>query len=75
MQKGKSKKKVRPYAKQKSQPGLEFKMDPKPEFERRKLKLKLFNKTAIITGGDSGIGMWESFIIMNTRMRSRPNRK
>ncbi len=56
MQKGKSKKKVRPYAKQKSQPGLEFKMDPKPEFERRKLKLKLFNKTAIITGGDSGIG-------------------
>ncbi len=56
MQRGKSKKKVRPSVSQKNQPGLEFKMDPEPEFERNKLKKKLFNKAAYISGGDSGIG-------------------
>jgi NAD(P)-dependent dehydrogenase (short-subunit alcohol dehydrogenase family) len=40
-----------------SQPGLEFKMDPKPEFDDGlSIKNKLFNKKCIITGGDSGIG-------------------
>ncbi len=56
MQKGKNKRKLQPMKTQKSQPGLEFRMDPKPEFERSKLKYKLFNKAALITGGDSGIG-------------------
>lgn len=56
MQKGKLKKKVRPPVTQKSQPGLEFKMDPRPEFTGVKMVKRLFNKTALITGGDSGIG-------------------
>ncbi|HMS64376.1 MAG TPA: SDR family oxidoreductase [Ignavibacteria bacterium] len=56
MQKGNQKRKVRPSVLQKSQPGLEYKMKPKPDFERSKLSYKLLNKTAIITGGDSGIG-------------------
>ncbi|MBK8983006.1 MAG: SDR family oxidoreductase [Ignavibacteria bacterium] len=56
MQKGKDKRKLQPMKTQKTQPGLEFKMDPKPDFERSKLKYKLFSKTALITGGDSGIG-------------------
>jgi len=56
MQKSKDKKKQQPMKSQKTQPGLEFKMDPKPEFDGKKLNKKLFNKAAIITGGDSGIG-------------------
>lgn len=56
MQKGRQKKKIQPRITQKKQPGMEFKMNPKPGFERKKLKKKLFNKVAIITGGDSGIG-------------------
>ena len=56
MQKAKIKRNVLPAQTQKIQPGLEFRMDPKPEFAGKKLNKKLFNKTAIITGGDSGIG-------------------
>jgi len=41
---------------QKIQPGLEYKMKPRPHFERKALTLRLMDKVAIITGGDSGIG-------------------
>ena len=56
MQKGKPGRKLRPAVTQKTQPGLEFKMDPKPEFSGVKNVKRLFNKSALITGGDSGIG-------------------
>lgn len=56
MQKSRNKKKLQPRITQKNQPGKEYKMTPKPGFERKKLKKKLFNKVAVITGGDSGIG-------------------
>src|SRR5690606_11840091 len=41
-----------------TQPGKEYKMQPKPEYIRKghKGSEKLKNKVAIITGGDSGIG-------------------
>lgn len=41
-----------------SRPGAEYKMDPQPEIIRKNYKgsQKLENKTALITGGDSGIG-------------------
>ncbi|MGI4750558.1 MAG: SDR family oxidoreductase [Janthinobacterium lividum] len=44
--------------KQKSQPGIEEQMDPKPEYinENYKGSDKLKGKKALITGGDSGIG-------------------
>lgn len=38
------------------QPGLEYVMDPLPQSECGKKHCKLKNKTALITGGDSGIG-------------------
>lgn len=40
------------------QPGHEFRMKPKPEFDKPEIigSNKLLNKVAIITGGDSGIG-------------------
>lgn len=40
------------------QPGIESKMNPQPIFDNpnQKIGTKLQNKTAIITGGDSGIG-------------------
>ena len=38
------------------QPGFEYVMNPKPISERPKLKRKLENKVAVVTGGDSGIG-------------------
>lgn len=43
---------------QQAKPGLESKMDPRPEFEGNNYKPagKLHNKVALITGGDSGIG-------------------
>jgi NAD(P)-dependent dehydrogenase (short-subunit alcohol dehydrogenase family) len=43
---------------QEQQPGLEFLMDPRPIFDNPGYlgSNKLDNKTAIITGGDSGIG-------------------
>lgn len=41
-----------------SKPGIESKMNPKPEYISKKYKAggKLTNKVALITGGDSGIG-------------------
>ena len=50
------KKKYRPGQKQKDQPGKEHKMFPKPQSEKKEKGLKLQNKIALITGGDSGIG-------------------
>ncbi len=38
------------------QPGLEYRMVPLPESECRRPGRRLENKTALITGGDSGIG-------------------
>jgi len=45
-------------AKQNKQPGIEAKMDPKPEVIKTNYKGagKLTDKVALITGGDSGIG-------------------
>jgi len=48
-----------PFAKQhQSAPGLESRLDPKPRYEAEAYKAagKLAGKTALITGGDSGIG-------------------
>lgn len=48
----------RPPQHQKKQPGLEYKMKPRPEFDDSAYQGagKLKNKVALITGGDSGIG-------------------
>jgi NAD(P)-dependent dehydrogenase (short-subunit alcohol dehydrogenase family) len=56
MQKAAPKKKLRkPQAQER--PGQEFKMDPVPVFDTdTKGSGKLYNKVALITGGDSGIG-------------------
>lgn len=58
MQHQSSKRKVRPAQHQSRQPGLEWKMKPRPAFfdpyEIAQQKLK--NKVALISGGDSGIG-------------------
>ena len=51
----KSKTKIRPLQKQ-NKPGLEAKLSPLPESEPIQQNGKLKGKTAIITGGDSGIG-------------------
>ncbi|MBS0028444.1 SDR family NAD(P)-dependent oxidoreductase [Chitinophaga sp. 22321] len=57
MQKSYPKKPVRPPQKQPVQPGLEEAMEPSPVFEKTNTKKgKLHNRTALITGGDSGIG-------------------
>lgn len=58
MQKASVKRKVRKAAVQNKQPGLEYLMEPKPRFASIKYKAsgKLAGKTALITGGDSGIG-------------------
>lgn len=47
-----------PAQKQHKQPGIESKMNPEPSFIRNNYKGsgKLQDKTALITGGDSGIG-------------------
>ena len=47
-----------PKQEQPHQPGKEFMMQPTPESEMKQYKGagKLLNKTAVITGGDSGIG-------------------
>ena len=55
MQKGEDPKKVRPAQSQKM-PGIEAKMTPKPVAIKPEQQLKLKNKVALITGGDSGIG-------------------
>ncbi len=55
MQKGGEKKDVRPKQEQ-PMPGIEEEMTPKPVAERPKQAQKLEGKTALITGGDSGIG-------------------
>lgn len=50
--------KILPSQHQQRQPGLESEMRPRPESAEKKYKAagKLQGKTAIITGGDSGIG-------------------
>jgi NAD(P)-dependent dehydrogenase (short-subunit alcohol dehydrogenase family) len=57
MQKANPKKPLRKPQSQKK-PGLEFKMTPPPQFNKPQMRsgLKLNNKIAFITGGDSGIG-------------------
>lgn len=55
MQKQGESKKVRPEQEQ-SRPGKESKMMPTPQVEPKKQDNKLEGKTALITGGDSGIG-------------------
>lgn len=50
------KKKTLPPQHQNQQPGFEYLMDPRPVFDKPKIQKKLEGKTAIITGGDSGIG-------------------
>jgi len=56
MQKTNPKKKVFKAQKQ-NRPGMEYKMDPEPEYESISPgSNKLENKKSIITGGDSGIG-------------------
>lgn len=53
-----AKPKALPKQKQSKQPGDEYKMTPEPEVIRKNYKgsEKLKGKTALITGGDSGIG-------------------
>jgi NAD(P)-dependent dehydrogenase (short-subunit alcohol dehydrogenase family) len=57
MQKAHTKRNLREPQHQK-RPGIESKMHPQPVFDNPEIKGsgKLFGKTAIITGGDSGIG-------------------
>ena len=49
-------KKTLPPQHQNERPGLEYKMNPRPVFDREVQDKKLAGKTAIVTGGDSGIG-------------------
>jgi NAD(P)-dependent dehydrogenase (short-subunit alcohol dehydrogenase family) len=56
MQKGQKKRKIRPAQKVNAKQGKEKRMDPQPVYEKEKQVLRLRNKVAIITGGDSGIG-------------------
>ena len=58
MQKASPKRTVRKPARQQKQPGVEALMEPRPVFSSDTYKAsgKLEGKTAIITGGDSGIG-------------------
>ncbi len=53
-----AKKKQQPRQTQSTQPGREDKMRPRPKSEdpEQRGSGKLRNKTALITGGDSGIG-------------------
>ena len=47
-----------PEQSQNKQPGLEYLMNPRPIFDNPNYRGigKLYNKVAIITGGDSGLG-------------------
>jgi NAD(P)-dependent dehydrogenase (short-subunit alcohol dehydrogenase family) len=56
MQKGNEEKEVRPRQELHSEQGQEGQMIPNPVYEKEKKNLRLENKVAIITGGDSGIG-------------------
>lgn len=56
MQAGQKKRKIRPAQKVKKKQGKEKQMQPQPVFEKERDVLRLRNKIAIITGGDSGIG-------------------
>ena len=58
MQKRNPKKNIRPAQRQNKQPGLEWKMKPRPGFFDPSVVSvqKLLDKVAITTGGDSGIG-------------------
>jgi NAD(P)-dependent dehydrogenase (short-subunit alcohol dehydrogenase family) len=56
MQHGQKKRKVRPAQTIKKKQGKEKQMQPQPVFEKERDVLRLRNKIAIITGGDSGIG-------------------
>jgi NAD(P)-dependent dehydrogenase (short-subunit alcohol dehydrogenase family) len=58
MSKGSSETVQRPAQRQYRQPGIEAEMDPRPEFEGSDYRPagKLHDLTALITGGDSGIG-------------------
>jgi NAD(P)-dependent dehydrogenase (short-subunit alcohol dehydrogenase family) len=56
MQHGQKKRKIRPAQTVKKKQGKEKQMKPQPVFEKERDALRLRNKTAIITGGDSGIG-------------------
>lgn len=55
MQKGGEEKELRKPQEQ-PKPGIERDMDPKPIAEKQQTALKLQDKIALITGGDSGIG-------------------
>ena len=56
MQHGQKKRKIRPAQTIKKKQGKEKQMLPQPVFEKERDALRLRNKIAIITGGDSGIG-------------------
>jgi NAD(P)-dependent dehydrogenase (short-subunit alcohol dehydrogenase family) len=56
MQHGQKKRKIRPAHTIKKKQGKEKQMHPQPVFEKEREALRLRNKIAIITGGDSGIG-------------------
>jgi NAD(P)-dependent dehydrogenase (short-subunit alcohol dehydrogenase family) len=56
MQHGQKKRKIRPAHTIKKKQGKEKQMHPQPVFEKERDALRLRNKIAIITGGDSGIG-------------------
>src|SRR6266545_1299044 len=56
MQHGQKKRKLRPAQTVKKKQGKEKQMQPEPVFEQERDALRLRNKIAIITGGDSGIG-------------------
>jgi NAD(P)-dependent dehydrogenase (short-subunit alcohol dehydrogenase family) len=56
MQHGQKKRKIRPAHTIKKKQGKEKQMHPQPVFEKERDALRLRNKIAVITGGDSGIG-------------------